>query len=83
VFKTLPLEKAGAWTLTAEYKESRPELARALPKKEALVRSSGFVVDVCSPFEGRSPKLSVSDSLFVILGYQLPEPISVLSVLQL
>lgn len=46
VFVTPPLEKAGTWTATAEYKERRPELARALPKKEANLRSSAVVLEV-------------------------------------
>lgn len=46
VFETPPLEKAGTWTVTAEYKERRPELARALSKKEAHLRSSAVVLEV-------------------------------------
>jgi hypothetical protein len=52
VFETPPLEKAGTWTVTAEYKEMRPELARALPKKEAFLRSSALLIHVSEPLEG-------------------------------
>eukprot|EP00884_Botryococcus_braunii_P005311 jgi/Botrbrau1/14781/Bobra.0284s0014.2 len=55
VFKTPPLEKAGTWTVTAEYRELRPELARALPKKEAFLRSIALLIHV-SP----GPACSVS-----------------------
>lgn len=47
-FDSGELTCAGAYTVTAEHTEQRPELARALLKKEITMRSSAISFEVCS-----------------------------------
>jgi hypothetical protein len=45
-FDTPELTSAGAWTLTAEYTETRPELVKALAKRDTCLRSSAIKLNV-------------------------------------
>lgn len=47
-FESGELRSAGAYTVTAEHTEQRPELARALMKKEISMRSPAISFEVCS-----------------------------------
>ena len=42
-----PLTVAGSYTVTAEYTEARPDLARALPKQAACIRSRAGGLSGC------------------------------------
>lgn len=47
-FDSGDLTCSGAYTVTAEYTEQRPDLARALPKKDISMRSPAISFEVCS-----------------------------------
>lgn len=46
-FCTEALVTAGEWTAVVEYTEQRPELSKALTKREAVLRSTAATFQVC------------------------------------
>lgn len=55
-FCTEPLVAAGEWTAVVEYTEHRPELSKALTKRDAVLRSTAVTFQVPIPLlSHRSP----------------------------